>query len=179
VKSAGIFLSSRNPTFEIDSDLEIFASFLAQKNIKLVYGGGKCGLMGKLSEKVAKNKGKIKGISLPMFDDIGVTPSYLDELEIQDNFYIRKKSLIDQSDFFVIMPGGVGTADEFFDVLNHVALGLIDKKIFIYNKNDCWTDLLQWLDKNIEQNMLSKMPDAVCVSDSIEGLIKSIKKNEI
>ena len=179
MKSAGIFLSSRNPTFEIDSDLEIFASFLAQKNIKLVYGGGKCGLMGKLSEKVAKNKGKIKGISLPMFDDIGVTPSYLDELEIQDNFYIRKKSLIDQSDFFVIMPGGVGTADEFFDVLNHVALGLIDKKIFIYNKNDCWTDLLKWLDKNIEQNMLSKMPDAVCVSDSIEGLIKSIKKNEI
>ena len=102
MKSAGIFLSSRNPTFEIDSDLEIFASFLAQKNIKLVYGGGKCGLMGKLSEEVAKNKGKIKGISLPMFDDIGVTPSYLDELEIQDNFYIRKKSLIDQSDFFVI-----------------------------------------------------------------------------
>ncbi len=179
MKSAGIFLSSRNPTFEIDSDLEIFASFLAQKNIKLVYGGGKCGLMGKLSEKVAKNKGKIKGISLPMFDDIGVTPSYLDELEIQDNFYIRKKSLIDQSDFFVIMPGGVGTADEFFDVLNHVALGLIDKKIFIYNKNDCWTDLLKWLDKNIEQNMLSKMPDTVFVSDSIEGLIERIKKNEI
>jgi uncharacterized protein (TIGR00730 family) len=179
VKSAGIFLSSRNPTFEIDSDLEIFASFLAQKNIKLVYGGGKCGLMGKLSEEVAKNKGKIKGISLPMFDDIGVTPSYLDELEIQDNFYIRKKSLIDQSDFFVIMPGGVGTADEFFDVLNHVALGLIDKKIFIYNKNDCWTDLLKWLDKNIKQNMLSKMPDTVFVSDSIEGLIESIKKNEI
>jgi uncharacterized protein (TIGR00730 family) len=179
VKSAGIFLSSRNPTFEIDSDLEIFASFLAQKNIKLVYGGGKCGLMGKLSKEMAKNKGKIKGISLPMFDDIGVTPSYLDELEIQDNFYIRKKSLIDQSDFFVIMPGGVGTADEFFDVLNHVALGLIDKKIFIYNKNDCWTDLLKWLDKNIEQNMLSKMPDTVFVSDSIEGLIESIKKNEI
>ena len=179
MKSAGIFLSSRNPLFEINSDLEIFACFLVQENIKLVYGGGKCGLMGKLSEEVAKNKGKIKGISLPMFDDIGVTPSYLDELEIQDNFYTRKKSLIDQSDFFVIMPGGVGTADEFFDVLNHVSLGLIDKKIFIYNKNDCWADLLKWLEKNIEQNMLSKMPDTVFVSDSIEGLIASIKKNEI
>ena len=104
-------------TFDINSDLEIFASFLASENIKLVYGGGKCGLMGKLSEEVSKNKGKIKGISLPMFDDIGVTPEYLDELEIQENFYTRKKSLIDQSDFFVIMPGGVGTADEFFDVL--------------------------------------------------------------
>ena len=40
--------------------------------------------MGKLSEEVSKNKGKIKGISLPMFDDIGVTPKYLDELEIQE-----------------------------------------------------------------------------------------------
>ena len=179
MKSAGIFLSSRNPTFDINSDLEIFASFMASENIKLVYGGGKCGLMGKLSEEVSKNKGKIKGISLPMFDDIGVTPKYLDELEIQENFFTRKQSLIEQSDFFVIMPGGVGTADEFFDVLNHVALGLIDKKIFIFNKNDCWTDLLKWLDKNIEQNMLSKMPNAIFVSDSVDGLIESIKKNEI
>ena len=76
---------------------------MASENIKLVYGGGKCGLMGKLSEEVSKNKGKIKGISLPMFDDIGVTPKYLDELEIQENFYTRKQSLIEQSDFFVIM----------------------------------------------------------------------------
>ena len=68
---------------------------IGSRGLGLVYGGGKCGLMGKLSAEVAKNKGKIKGISLPMFDDIGVTPSYLDELEIQDNFYIRKKSLID------------------------------------------------------------------------------------
>ena len=66
MKSAGIFLSSRNPTFDINSDLEIFASFMASENIKLVYGGGKCGLMGKLSEEVSKNKGKMKGISLPI-----------------------------------------------------------------------------------------------------------------
>ena len=179
MKSAGIFLSSRNPTFNINSDLEIFASFLAQENIKLVYGGGKCGLMGKISEEVYKNKGKIKGISLPMFDDIGVTPEYLDELEIQENFYTRKQSLINQSDFFVIMPGGVGTADEFFDVFNHVALGLIDKKIFIFNKNDCWTYLLKWIDKNIEQNMLGKLPDTIFVTDSVNCLIESIEKNEI
>ena len=152
---------------------------MASENIKLVYGGGKCGLMGKLSEEVSKNKGKIKGISLPMFDDIGVTPEYLDELEIQENFYTRKKSLIDQSDFFVIMPGGVGTADEFFDVLNHVALGLIDKKIFIFNKNDCWTYLLNWIDKNIEQDMLGKLPDTIFVTDTVDGLIESITKNEI
>jgi len=105
VKSAGIFLSSRTPTFEINSDIERFADFLVKVKIKLVYGGGKCGLMGKISEEVSKNKGEIKGITLPMFNDLGVTPSYLDELEIEENFYLRKKSLIDQSDFIVIMPG--------------------------------------------------------------------------
>ena len=179
MKSAGIFLSSRNPNFKIDSDLEVFAKFLVQSEIKLVYGGGKCGLMGKLSEEVANNGGKIKGISLPMFDDIGVTPTYLDELEIQENFYSRKKSLIDQSDFFVIMPGGVGTADEFFDVLNHVALGLIDKNIYIYNKNNCWTDMLNWIENNVEQNMLSKKPDSIYISESIEDLMKNIETHEI
>ncbi|MAA92272.1 MAG: hypothetical protein CMQ57_01915 [Gammaproteobacteria bacterium] len=179
MKSAGIFLSSRTPTFEINSDLEIFAEFLAKANIKLIYGGGKCGLMGKISEAVSKSKGKIKGITLPMFNDIGVTPSYLDELEIEENFYLRKKSLIDQSDFIVIMPGGVGTADEFFDAFNHLSLGLISKSIYIYNKNDCWTDLLKWIEKNIELNMLSKMPDSVYVSHSIDELIETIQANEV
>ena len=77
------------------------------------------------------------------------------------------------------MPGGVGTADEFFDVLNHVALGLIDKKIFIFNKNDCWTYLLNWIDKNIEQDMLGKLPDTIFVTDTVNGLIESITKNEL
>ena len=76
------------------------------------------------------------------------------------------------------MPGGVGTADEFFDVFNHLSLNLIDKKIFIFNKNDCWTDILKWLEKNVELGMLPSISDNLFVADTIEDLIKTIKLNE-
>ena len=69
-----------------------------------MYGGGKCGLMGKLSKSVFDNGGETIGITLPMFDDMGVTPDYLDQLTTEENFYLRKKSMIDKSDFFVIFP---------------------------------------------------------------------------
>ena len=135
--------------------------------------------MGELSEKVSKKNGRIKGITLPMFDNEEIKPNYLDEEEVQTNFYLRKKSLIDQSDFFVVMPGGVGTADEFFDVLNHLSLNLIDKKIFIFNKNDCWTDIINWLEKNVELGMLPSISEKLFIADSIEELIKTIKLNEL
>ena len=76
------------------------------------------------------------------------------------------------------MPGGVGTADEFFDVFNHLSLTLIDKNIFIFNKNDCWTDILKWLEKNVELGMLPSISHKLFVADTIEELIKTIKLNE-
>ena len=178
MKSIGVFLSSLTPKLNLDNDLDKLAGFISESNLKLVYGGGKRGLMGKLSEKVSKKNGRIKGITLPMFDNEEIKPNYLDEEEVQANFYLRKKSLIDQSDFFVVMPGGVGTADEFFDVFNHLSLNLIDKKIFIFNKNDCWTDILKWLEKNVELGMLPSISDKLFVADTIEELIKTIKLNE-
>ena len=178
MKSIGVFLSSLTPKLNLDNDLDILAGFISESKLKLVYGGGKRGLMGKLSKKVSNKNGKIKGITLPMFDNEKIKPNYLDEEEVQTNFYLRKKSLIDQSDFFVVMPGGVGTADEFFDVFNHLSLNLIDKNIFIFNKNDCWTDILKWLEKNVELGMLPSITDKLFVADTIEELIKTIKLNE-
>ena len=102
MKSIGVFLSSLTPKLNLDNDLDILAGFISESKLKLVYGGGKRGLMGKLSEKVSKKNGRIKGITLPMFDNEEIKPNYLDEEEVQTNFYLRKKSLIDQSDFFVV-----------------------------------------------------------------------------
>ena len=178
MKTACVFLSSREPKIELDEDIKNFASFISKNNLKLMYGGGKCGLMGKLSKSVFDNGGETIGITLPMFDDMGVTPDYLDQLTTEENFYLRKKSMIDKSDFFVIFPGGVGTADEFFDIFNHLCLGLENKNIYVFNKDDCWTDLLKWIDKNIELNMLKNKPDGLFVSETINDLQNWIEKNE-
>ena len=92
MKSIGVFLSSLTPKLNLDNDLDILAGFISESKLKLVYGGGKRGLMGELSEKVSKKNGRIKGITLPMFDNEEIKPNYLDEEEVQTNFYLRKKA---------------------------------------------------------------------------------------
>ena len=75
MKSIGVFLSSLTPKLNLENDLDILAGFISESKLKLVYGGGKRGLMGKLSEKVSNKNGKIKGITLPMFDNEKIKPS--------------------------------------------------------------------------------------------------------
>ncbi|GIR11075.1 MAG: hypothetical protein CM15mP22_4950 [Gammaproteobacteria bacterium] len=59
---------------------------------------------------------------------------------------------MDNSDFFVVFPGGIGTADELFDVLNHSTLGIIEKNIYLFNKDGCWDGLIQWINKSVTKN---------------------------
>ena len=84
-------------------------------------------------------------------------------------------SLTLNSDAFLILPGGIGTADEFFDVLNLASLGLITKKIIVYNKNDCWTDLLTWIDKAKNMEMLRTIPKNLVIAENIDELIFALK----
>ena len=76
------------------------------------------------------------------------------------------------------MPGGVGTADEFFDVFNHLSLNLIDKKIFIFNKKRLLDRHIKMVEKNVELGMLPSISHKLFVADTIEELIKTIKLNE-
>ena len=131
MKKLAVFLSSGEPNFHIKSDLDQIANFLAEQKICLLYGGGKLGLMGYLSQKTKEYNGYVEGVTVDMFDKKKYTPDYIDSLEVETNFYDRKRKLNDHSDAFLILPGGIGTADEFFDVLNLASLGLITKKIIV------------------------------------------------
>ena len=175
MKKLAVFLSSGEPNFHIKSDLDQIASFLAEQKICLIYGGGKLGLMGYLSQKTKKYNGYVEGVTVDMFDKKKYTPDYIDSLEVETNFYDRKRKLNDHSDAFLILPGGIGTADEFFDVLNLASLGLITKKIIVYNKNDCWTDLLTWIDKAKNMEMLRTIPKNLVIAENIDQLIFALK----
>ncbi len=178
MKSVAVFLASSNPTFEVSGDLEIFAKFISEQELNVVYGGGKFGLMGLLYDYVKTSGKKISGITLSMFDEIGATPDNLENLEIESNFFSRKKALMDGADFFVVFPGGIGTADELFDVLNHTSLGIVQKNIYLFNKEGCWDGLIQWLNKSVELQMLKNIPNTLFVDSCIEKIIENIRKNE-
>jgi len=185
LKFAGVFLSSSEPTFPIKEDIDKFCNFLVNSNAGIVYGGGNRGLMGYISKKHKEVGGIVKGVNLKLFHDQGFTAQdYIDHFEVEDTLYIRKKKLIDYSDFIVVLPGGVGTADEFFDVLTHLHMseiggGVLNKKLYLYNKDNYWSDLIAWIQKSVDFGMLSQIPKELIVVNTIDELISEIKENEI
>lgn len=104
MKKACFFLASTDKGINVETQLETIAEFLISKNIGLVYGGGKLGLMGKISQTFLKNNGYVEGYTCDIFHKKGYTPENLNKLEVVATFSERKQLLMDNSDFFIIFP---------------------------------------------------------------------------
>jgi uncharacterized protein (TIGR00730 family) len=116
---------------------------LAQERVQLVYGGGHLGLMGALAEAVIGGGGRVIGIIPEHLTK--VERAYLDvtELHVVDSMHTRKRKMFDMADAFAVLPGGMGTMDETFEILTWKQLHLHNKPIVIVNQHDYWT---AWLD---------------------------------
>ena len=107
----------------------------------MIYGGGNVAVMEILADAVSAADGEV----------IGVIPKFLDELEIErrnytelivtDSMHSRKQRMAELSDGFVILPGGLGTLDEMFEIMTWKQLGLHDKPIVIVNVDGYWASL--------------------------------------
>jgi uncharacterized protein (TIGR00730 family) len=122
-----------------------FGRLLAEKNIALVYGGGKVGLMGATAEAVIKAGGKVIGIMPEGLAERELALRDVIELHIVKTMHDRKAMMERLSDAFVVLPGGLGTFDEFFEILTWKQLGFHDKPIAILNTERYYDALLQFL----------------------------------
>ena len=112
---------------------------LADKSIRLIYGGGRIGLMGILAKTVLDAGGEVIGIIPKFLDEREVGFVEATRLEIVDSMHERKSMMAELSDGFVILPGGLGTMDEFFEILTWRQLGLHDKPIVVVESDGYWT----------------------------------------
>lgn len=109
---------------------------LAQNGYGLVFGGGKTGLMGQAALGAHENGGAvIRGIAPAFMDVPGVLYEHCDELILTETMHERKQMMEAISDAFVVLPGGAGTFEEFFEVLTQKNLGLHKKAIILLNTN--------------------------------------------
>lgn len=108
---------------------------MAERGHSLVFGAGGTGLMGAAARGVKKGDGYIHGVIPEFFRDEGVELIYeeCDKITFTQNMSERKKTMEDEADAFIITPGGVGTFEEFFEVLTLKQLGRHDKPIAILN----------------------------------------------
>jgi len=97
---------------------------LAERQISLVYGGGHVGLMGTIADAVLENGGQAHGVITRALQDVEVAHRGLTSLRVTETMHERKAAMADAADAFVMLPGGFGTFDEFFEVVTWTQLGI-------------------------------------------------------
>ena len=128
---------------------------LAKRNLGVVYGGSSVGLMGIVADAALEENGHVIGIIPSHILSTEVRHNGLSELHIVQSMHERKKMMETLSDVFVILPGGLGTLDEAFEILTWKKLKLHDKTIIFFNQDDYWTPLLKLIDKTVSEGFAS------------------------
>ncbi|UOE52732.1 TIGR00730 family Rossman fold protein [Mucilaginibacter sp. SMC90] len=134
--------------------IDQLAEVMVSRDITLVFGGGKVGVMGLMADAVLSRGGKAIGIIPQFLMDKEVGHTGLTELHIVENMHQRKQMMNDLSDGIITLPGGWGTLEEFFEVLTWLQLGLHNHPIGLLNVNGFYDLLLKQMDVMVEQRFL-------------------------
>lgn len=176
MKSIAVFCgSSEGNDPSIISEAYQLGKTLAQKNITLVYGAAKIGIMGKVAQGTIQAKGKTIGVIPHFLETKEIVHNNLSELIVTENMHDRKVIMYDKSDGFIIIPGGFGTMDEFFEITTWGQLGLHTKPIGILNTNGYYDALIAQCKMMVERGFLKQENlDVVVVDTTIEGLLEQM-----
>ena len=133
----------KDPQFKRDATA--IGRMLAKNGIRMVFGGGDVGLMGTVATAALKNGGEVIGVSTD--DVIAMQEPAHEEIEVQvvDGVNERKQIMFDESDAFIILPGGIGTLNELSDIMTMQQIGETDKPLFFLNTNGFWNPLTRLL----------------------------------
>jgi uncharacterized protein (TIGR00730 family) len=123
----------------------LLGRMLAEAGIRLVYGGGRIGLMGEVARSVLDAGGNVVGIIPEFLKAREVMMPDAQELHVVPDMHTRKQLMFDKADAFIALPGGIGTLEELVEQLTWAQLGRHDKPILIANINGFWRPLLSLL----------------------------------
>ena len=148
---------------------------IARRGWRLVYGGGRVGLMGELAEAALAFGGEVVGVMPEALLARELGHSGLLRLEVVPDMAVRKTQMIELSDGFIVLPGGLGTLDELFEVLTLRQTRYHRKPIGLLNAGAYWEPLMRACDAMVEAGFVSP-PDLQClqVADDIETLLDSL-----
>jgi uncharacterized protein (TIGR00730 family) len=172
---------------------------LADKNWKLVYGGGSTGLMGSVARGCAKNGGSVHGIipealisrersdsceKTTIHNHNGSTPipdsNEYGKTTLVKDMHTRKRLMGQESDAFVALPGGYGTLEELMEVTTWCQLNIHNKPIVIFNINGFYDNFLKFIDDAVKNEFVSKSNrDILLVANTIDEVFEAIENYKI
>jgi uncharacterized protein (TIGR00730 family) len=127
---------------------------LVERGYGLVYGGGNVGLMAVVADAVLERRGEVVGVIPELLVDKELAHRGISELRIVKSMHERKAVMAELSDGFMGLPGGIGTMEEFFEVLSWAQLSLHDKPCGILNVHGYYQHLIRFLDHSVDQGFL-------------------------
>ena len=157
--------SGQNPRYRADA--EAFGIWMAEQDHQLVYGAGDVGLMGAMSRAFTDAGGRAMGVIPQHLLRHEEGRADLRQFVVTETMHERKKVMFMNSDAIVVLPGGAGSLDEFFEILTWRQLGLHRKPILILNTDGYWDPLDRLLQHVIEHGFAEPLLDAFyeCVPD--------------
>ena len=152
---------------------------IAKRNICLVYGGARVGLMGEIASTVIRAKGEVIGVIPKDLVDKEVAHGNLTDLRIVESMHERKSLMAELSDGFIALPGGFGTMEEIFEVITWAQLSFHDKPCGLLNINGYYNYLIKFLDHSVKENFIEPEHRAmIIIDDDPESLLDKFSKYE-
>ncbi len=173
MKCIAVFCGSSSGNNKIYKEsAELLGLTLAQKNIAVIYGGGKVGLMGILANAVLEAGGRVTGV-IPEFLHTGeVAHDNLTEMFRVGSMHERKALIYKLSDGAIALPGGFGTLDELFEMLTWGQLGLHQKPVGLLNVNGYFSNLVNAIETMVSEGFLKEInSDMLLKSEQIGDLL--------
>ena len=160
---------------QIDPDFftmtEELGKWAADKGHTIVYGGVNCGLMECVAKATKEAGGHTIGVVPVIVEKNGRTSDYVDVEIPVDNLSDRKQLMMDQSDAFIALPGGLGTLDEIFTVVASATIGYHQKTVILYNMKGFWNSLIALLEDLQAKDMVrGDWRQYIKTADSIEEI---------
>lgn len=139
---------------------------LASRGIQLVYGGGQIGLMGVLADAAMNAGGQVRGVITRALEAKEVAHRGLTELLVVESMHERKGAMADASDCFIMLPGGFGTLDEFFEAVTWTQLGVHAKPCGMLDVNHYFDPLRAFLDRAVAQRLVRPEHRALIIDET-------------
>ena len=148
---------------------------LAEKGHTLVFGGGDTGMMGACAKGVHDNGGKSIGIAPEWIGNFEPLCERCTEFIYVDSMDERKNEFLRNSDAFIISPGGIGTLDEFFEIITLKKLKRHDKKIIVFNIDNFYGKMFEMIDEMNEKRFLYKQSEIYLTADNVDEIFEYLK----
>lgn len=177
MKSITVFCGSSFGSDEIYKEqATLLGQTLAKQNIQLIYGGANVGLMGAVADGVLLEGGKAIGVLPHFLQSKEIAHQNLTELILVETMHERKTKMNDLCDGVIVLPGGYGTLEEFFEMITWAQLGLHKKPIAILNIDGFYDDLIKLVQTMVDKGFLKQInQEMLLVSDSIDELLEKMR----